>query len=109
GVPLTPEQWICRFRDEIAPQVLVGVYRASPLAPPQLFYAHKDEVHLAAHIALADSMFQVQRGFPQLIDLADGACKVIYGGATLAELAQNAFVAAGAPFRYGSERDTRRS
>ena len=34
-VPLTPEEWVIRFRDEVASQVLVGVFRASALAPPQ--------------------------------------------------------------------------
>ena len=31
--PLSPELWVSRFLDEVATQVLVGVYRASPMAP----------------------------------------------------------------------------
>ena len=42
------------------------------LAPPQLFYAHEDHADIAALVALADSVLQEQRGFPLLIDLADG-------------------------------------
>jgi hypothetical protein len=77
------------------------------LAPPQVFYAHEELAHVAARIALADSVLQEQRGFPLLIDLADGVCRSVYGGGSLEDLAEVAYAAAGAPFRYGSERDTR--
>src|SRR5204862_6555544 len=76
--PLSPELWVSRFTDEVATQVLVGVYRASPMAPPQMFYAHREFVHTAARIALADSVLLADRGFPALIDLADRTCKSIY-------------------------------
>src|SRR5262249_52905766 len=56
GTRLTPEQWIKRFQDVVAPQVVVGVYRAAQIAPCQMFYAHVDHADLAAHIALADSV-----------------------------------------------------
>ena len=55
-----------------------ALYRATRLAPAQLFYAHADHAHLAAHIALADSVLQEQRGFPLLIDLADHVCRSIW-------------------------------
>ncbi len=96
-----------RFRDVVAPQVLVGVYRASLFAPPQVFYAHRDHFELAARIALADSELQPNRGFPVLIDLADRACKAVYGGGSLNEIASTAYARAGAGFRYGSERQNR--
>jgi hypothetical protein len=104
---LLPELWVERFREEIASQVLIGVYRASPLAPPQTFYAHRDHVHIAARIALADSVLQTERGFPALIDMADQMCKSQYGGGSLQEVAKAAYARAGAPFRYGSERQNR--
>jgi hypothetical protein len=107
GEVLQPREWVTRFRDEVAPRVVYGVYRASAWAPPQVFYAHVDHAHVAARVALADSVLQEQRGFPLLIDLADGACRSVYGGGTLEEMAEAAYAAAGAPFRYGSERDTR--
>jgi hypothetical protein len=53
GAKLRPEEWVIRFRDEVASQVLYGVYRASVLAPPQVFYAHRDHFELAAAIAIA--------------------------------------------------------
>ena len=107
GEDLTPMQWIRRFRDRIAPQVVVGVYRASQMAPAQVFYAHADHAHLAAHIAIADSVLQEHRGFPLLIDLADNVCSSVFGGSALSGLLATAYANAGAPWRYMSERATR--
>lgn len=107
GTRLTPEKWVMRFRDDIASQVLVGVYRASLFAPPQVFYCHRDHHEVAARIALADSVLLPDRGFPMLIDLTDRACKSVYGGGNLRELAAAAYAKAGAGLRYGSERQNR--
>jgi hypothetical protein len=104
---MSPDQWIERFRDDVAPHVLVGVFRASPLAPPHLFYAHREHVHTAARIALADSVLLADRGFPALIDLADRTCAAVYGGGTLRDIANAAYARAGAGLRYGSERQNR--
>ena len=43
-------------RTTVASKVVVGLYRATRLAPAQVFYAHEDHAHLAAHIAIADSV-----------------------------------------------------
>jgi hypothetical protein len=107
GVQLTPDQWIRRFRDVVAPQIVVGVYRATRLAPAQLFYAHVDHAALAAHIILADSILQEQRGFPLLIDLADNVCRGVFGSDTINAPVSTAYADAGAPWRYQSERGTR--
>jgi hypothetical protein len=107
GVTLTPEQWIKRFRDDIAPQVVVGVYRATKLAPAQLFYAHVKHADIAAHIILADSILQEQRGFPLLIDLADNVCRGVFGSDTINAPISTAYADAGAPWRFQSERGTR--
>jgi hypothetical protein len=107
GVRLSPREWVTRFRDEIAQRVVYGLYRATPLAPPQLFYAHVDFASVAVRIAMADSLHLEERGFPLLIDLADRTCKTIYGGTNLREIADAAYVASGAPFRYQSERINR--
>jgi hypothetical protein len=106
GEPLPPPEWIPRFIERVASQVTVGLYRASALAPAQLFYAHADHAHFAAHVVLADSMFQEERGFPLLIDLAHHVCDSVFGG-TLHHLTETAYAAAGAPWRYFSERTTR--
>jgi hypothetical protein len=107
GQRLTPAQWIRRFLDEVASQVVVGVYRASALAPPQLFYAHKDHAGVAARIALADSVLQGYRGFPLLLDLAHHVCAACFGGDTLRGPLDVAYTEAGAPLRYLAERATR--
>ncbi len=107
GDELTAEQWIKRFRDVVAPQIVVGVYRATDLAPAQMFYAHRDHADIAAHIAIADSMLQAHRGFPLLIDLADNVCRGVFGGETLSGPVSAAYVGANAPWRYLSERATR--
>jgi hypothetical protein len=106
GEPLTPAEWIPRFLERVASQVVVGLYRATRTAPAQLFYAHADHAHMAAHIVLADSMFQEQRGFPLLIDLAHHLCAAVFGG-SLRSLTETAYAAAGEPWRYFSERATR--
>src|SRR5439155_13308177 len=67
GEALAPAEWIPRFIDRVASQVVVGLYRATRLAPAQLFYAHVDHADVAAHIVLADSVLQEHRGFPLLI------------------------------------------
>lgn len=105
--PLPPNKWVQRFCDEVAGQVLVGVYRASWLAPPQVFYCHREHFTTAARIAIADSVLLPDRGFPMLIDLTDRACKSVYGGGSLKEMADAAYARAGAGVRYGSERQNR--
>ena len=87
--------------------MLVGVYRASVLSPPQVFYAHRDHFETAARIAIADSVLLPDRGFPLLIDLADRACKAVYGGGSLKEMANVAYARHGPPFQYQSERANR--
>ncbi len=89
-------------------KIIKGVFRASDLAPAQMFYAHEDFAHEAALIALADSVLQDDRGFPMLIDLADTLCRTTFGRETLVAPTQTAYAEAGEPFRYLTERETRR-
>lgn len=107
GELLKPAEWVLKFQNEVASKVLVGVYRASAIAPPQVFYAHRDHFELAAAIAIADSVLLPDRGFPMLIDLADRACKSVYGGGSLRELVDAAYARCGAGVRYASERINR--
>jgi hypothetical protein len=92
---------------DCGPKILIGLFRASQLAPCQMFYAHADHVHEAALIAMADSVLQEHRGFPMLIDLADGLCSTTFGGDTFAASTQQAYAESGEPYRYMSERTTR--
>ncbi|QQS46483.1 MAG: hypothetical protein IPM66_21685 [Acidobacteriota bacterium] len=96
-----------KFRDEVAPEIIVGLYRAWEAAPPYLFYAHKDHAEMAAHIALADSLLQEHRGFPLLIDLADTVCRTTFGADSFTSSVRMAYANAGQPFRYLGERETR--
>ena len=107
GVRLTPARWLARFRDVVGPQVAVGVYRATALAPAHVFYAHVDHAELAAHIAIADSLLQEQRGFPLLIDLADTICQGVFGRESLEAPVHAAYAEAGVPWRFMSERASR--
>lgn len=96
------------FANEVGPKLVLGIYRASRLAPGQLFYAHVDHVHEAALIALADSVLHEHRGFPLLIDLADTVCSAHFGAANFAAGVNAAYAAAGASYRYLHERATRK-
>ena len=97
-----------QFVREAGPKVVVGVFRATPIGPANMFYAHVDHAHEAAHIAIADSVLQEHRGFPMLITLADTMCGVVFGTESLVPQVQVAYGEAGAPFRYQTERQTRR-
>jgi hypothetical protein len=96
-----------RLRDEVGPQLVVGVYRVWEAAPPFLFYAHIEHAEMAAHIAMADSLLQEHRGFPMLIDLADTVCAATFGVEDFRTSVHTAYADAGEPFRYLGERETR--
>ncbi len=99
---------LLNFVEELGPQIVIGLYRASAHAPARLFYAHRDYARMAASIVIADSVLQEQRGFPLLIDLADTVCRTTFGGGTFQSMIQQAYAEAGEPFRYLGERETRR-
>jgi hypothetical protein len=95
------------FLDDAQDQIVIGTYRATPYAPSQIFYAHRDHVHEAARIAIADSVHLDHRGFPMLIEMADNMCRTYFGAQSLERPATAAFGNAEAPFRHLSERSTR--
>jgi hypothetical protein len=97
-----------KFVRDCCPSVLYGLYRASESSPPYLFYAHREHVHIAARIAIADSILRRERGFPMLIDVADAACRSAFGAEGFMGLVHNAYSQASNPLRYFGERDTRR-
>lgn len=102
------EKRVQAFANDGGSKIVVGTFRASPLSPAHMFYAHEDYAHQAALIALADSTLQEHRGFPMLIDLADTVCRGTFGADSLLGPTQQAYAEAGEPFRYLSERSTRR-
>lgn len=96
-----------KFVREVGPEIVRGLYRVSEAAPPYLFYAHRDFVHEAALIAMADSALQLHRGFPMLIDLADRLCHASFGADDFLASVRLAHSQNGSPFRYLGERETR--
>lgn len=95
------------FVREVGPNILLGVFRASRTAPPYAFFAHKEFVHQAAVIAMADASLQEHRGFPLLIDIADSLCRARFGADTFGEAVRTAYLDADEPYRYLAERETR--
>ena len=87
-----------RFREAVGDVVVRGVFRASAMGPPQVFYAHRDHVHIAAMIALADSVLQQQRSYPVLLDLAETVCRATFGMDSFAPQLQVAYTDAGEPW-----------
>jgi hypothetical protein len=96
-----------KFAEELGTQIAIGVFRASAVAPPHIFFSHIDHSHEAALIALADSLLQQHRGFPLLIDLADRLCQSTFGNDVFDGAVQTAFARAHAPYNYLSEHATR--
>jgi hypothetical protein len=96
------------FVAEAGPQIVRGVYKASRMSPPYVFYAHAERAHEAALIALADSTMHEHRGFPMLIELADRICRGTFGAQVLATQMEVAYAAQGVPFEYLPERSTRK-
>jgi hypothetical protein len=97
-----------RFVKDCGPEVLRGLFRASDYAPPYLFYAHREHVHVAAHVAMADSILRSERGFPMLLDVADVACRGAFGAEGFMGLVHDAYTQAGAKFQYLNARKRRR-
>ena len=98
--PLNDERrrLIAGFRADVGDIVVRGVFRASRMGPPQVFYAHRDHVHGAALIALADSVLQEQRSYPVLLDLARTVCETTFGVDSFAPQLRVAYTDAGAPW-----------
>jgi hypothetical protein len=102
------KEHVLHFVHTYGPKILYGLYCASEHSPAYLFYAHEKHVHLAARIAIADSILRPARGFPMLIDVADATCSSAFGAAGFLGLIHDAYAQAGLPLKYLGERDTRR-
>jgi hypothetical protein len=91
------------FVAEVGPRVVVGCYRASPVGPARVFYAHAEHAHEAALIALADSRLHEHRGFPTLLDLADAICRATFGATDFAATLRDTYAVAGKPYAFHQE------
>jgi hypothetical protein len=104
----TMEHDLSKLIADVKSKILIGTYRATPFAPAQVFYAHRDYVHEAARIAIADSVHLDHRGFPMLIEMADNMCRTYFGAQTIERPALAVFGGTEAPFRHLAERSNRR-
>ena len=66
------------FAKEIGSKIVQGIYRVSSQGEPQIFYGHIDHIRTAALVAMADSIFQLYRGRPMLLDLASNICQMSF-------------------------------
>jgi hypothetical protein len=87
---------VLRWIDDVAPQMVLGVYRAGPLSPPRFFVAHEDEVYVAALIAMADAAAVEPQGLPALVRLAQENCRAALGGSAIEKVVRQAYRDAGA-------------
>ncbi|NVJ20598.1 hypothetical protein HUW62_05090 [Myxococcus sp. AM011] len=88
--------------------VVKGLFRISDHSPPRLFYAHREHVHEAAWVAMADSVLRPERGFPLLLDVAEMSCRSAFGEDGFLGLVHDAYAQAGANLQFFSERSMRR-
>ncbi|PTL82212.1 hypothetical protein [Vitiosangium sp. GDMCC 1.1324] len=88
------------FVRRCCPDVLIGLYRISERTPPRLFYAHREHVHLAARVAMADSVLRPERSFPMLLDVADVSCRNAFGADGFLGLVHDAYAHAGANLQF---------
>jgi hypothetical protein len=87
--------------------IFIGLFRSSEHAPPRLFFAHGEHVHVAAHIVMADSLIHPRRGFPMLLEVADSSCRGVFGTDSFQGFVQDAHTRAGGKYQYFSERHWR--
>jgi len=66
------------FQGDANGKLVAGVFRVSPHAPSQIFYAHSDTAPEAALIAMADAILVEARGFPMLLDIAGNICREMF-------------------------------
>lgn len=101
------QNFAARFVQECCPEVISGVFRASERTPPRSLYAHRDHVHLAARVAMADSILRPDRGFPMLLDVAEASCRSAFGEDGFMGLVHDAYAQAGANLEFFNEHSKR--
>ncbi|WP_338865483.1 hypothetical protein [Myxococcus stipitatus] len=101
-------QRVARFVEECCPHILTGVFRTSTQAPPRLFHAHREHVHVAARIAMADSLLRRERGYPMLLDMAELTCRSAFGEDGFLGLVQDAYSQVGAGLQFFNDSRSRR-
>jgi hypothetical protein len=92
------------FGRRLGEAIVVGGFRVSDHTAGQVFVAHREHALAAGVLAMADAALQPHRGFPLLLDLAGVNAKVFLGMEAFQGLVESAYVKAGAPHLFSSER-----
>ncbi|RKH46876.1 hypothetical protein D7Y23_22865 [Corallococcus sp. AB050B] len=96
------------FINAYSHKVVKGLFRASDNAPPRIFYAHIDHAHMAACVAIADSMLRPEQGYPMLLDVAEATCRGAFGADGFEGMLHDAYAQADARLQYFNGRKPRR-
>ena len=83
-----------KFAKEVGSKIAYGVFRVSHHSQPQIFYCHVDHIQVAALITMADAAFQLHKGTPMLLDLANHLCQTAFGKNDLVASIEQAFAKA---------------
>jgi hypothetical protein len=89
-------QRVLDFAGKLGEEMVIGGFRATRFAPPQLFVAHRRQALAAGVIAMADARLQPHRGVPLLLDLAAESAKVGLGIEAFQSAVESAYARAGA-------------
>jgi hypothetical protein len=90
------------FVNRAGEAIVIGGFRATPYAPPQLFFAHTEHALHAGVVAMADAEFQPHRGFPLLLELAGMSCSTALGIDAFRSLVESTYASTGASGLYSS-------
>ena len=82
------------FVDKAGDQIIIGGFRATKFAPPQLFFAHAEYAIGAGLVAMADAELQPHRGYPLLLELAGLSCKTSLGVDAFQGMVESTYAAA---------------
>jgi hypothetical protein len=85
-----------KFVDKAGDVIVIGGFRATPFAPPQLYFAHVEHAIHAGLLAMADAELQPHRGFPLLLELAGISCKTSLGIEAFQGMVESTYAKAGA-------------
>jgi hypothetical protein len=94
---------IRKFVDKAGDAIVIGGFRATPFAPPQLFFAHAEHAVHAGLVAMADAELQPHRGFPLLLELAGISCKTSLGIEAFQGMVESTYAKAGAGSFYSPD------
>lgn len=97
---LASRRKVKKFVERAGEAIVIGGFRATPFAPPQLFFAHAEHAIHAGLVAMADAEFQPHRGFPLLLELAGMSCATSLGIEAFQGMVESTYASAGAGGLY---------